>query len=333
MKEAMHWKALNGGKIKCGLCPRYCLIKEGCVGNCGVRKNIKGKLFSLVYGKVCSAGVDPIEKKPLFHFLPGSRSFSIATAGCNLHCLHCQNWGISQASPEDVPGEKMEPEEIVRGAVSKGCKSISYTYTEPTVFYEYVLDTAKIARKKGIRNVLVSNGYINPEPLKEICKYIDAANIDLKGDDRFYEEVCGVKDRKPVLESLKILKKEGIHTEVTYLIIPTYNDSRKEIEETCRWIGREIGRETPVHFSRFFPMHEMEYVETTPRETLEMAREIGKKYLDFVYVGNIFVDEGEDTICPKCGKILIHREGYDVAENEIKNGKCKCGHKIAGVWK
>ncbi|MBU1204191.1 MAG: AmmeMemoRadiSam system radical SAM enzyme, partial [Nanoarchaeota archaeon] len=318
--------------VQCELCPRFCSIKESDFGSCGVRKNINGKLMSLVYEQACSAGADPIEKKPLFHFLPGSKSFSVATVGCNFHCLHCQNWAISQANPEDYPSEEMSAEDVVNKAVASDCHSIAYTYTEPIIFYEWMLDTARFSRENGIKNVLVSNGYINPEPLKELCGYLDAANIDIKGNDRFYKEVCGVPSKKPVFESLKILKENGVWVEVTYLIIPTYNDNQKEIEEVCKWVRDNLGKETPIHFSRFFPMYKLTEIDATPRKTLEMAKKIAEKYLDYVYVGNIFTKGGEDTVCPKCRKFVIKRRGYDVIENKLKKGKCPCGNMIAGVF-
>jgi len=332
MKEAMYWKNVKDKIVQCELCPRMCVIKESKKGDCGVRKNVDGRLMSLVYGEACSAGVELIEKKPLFHFIPGSRTFSIATVGCNFHCLHCQNWGISQANPEEYPSEKLTPEEIVKKAIATGSRSISYTYTEPTIFYEYMIDTARIAKENGIKNVMVSNGYINEKPLKELCKYIDGANIDIKGNDNFYKEVCGVNERKSVFDTLKILKKKGVWIEITYLIIPTYNDNKKDIEEVCKWVRENLGKETPLHFSRFFPMYKLKEIDATPRETLEMAKEIAIKYLDYVYVGNIFTEGGEDTVCPKCGKVVIKRRGYDVAENKLKNGECPCGYKIAGVF-
>lgn len=332
MKRADYWKVIKDRNVQCELCPRMCVIKEGKYGNCSARKNVEGVLMSMVYGKVCAAEIDPIEKKPLFHFLPGSRTFSIATAGCNFHCLNCQNWAMSQTNAEDYTGDKMSPSDVINRAVAGGCMSISYTYTEPTVFYEFMLETAKLAKDRGIRNVMVTNGYINEKPLLELCRYIDAVNVDVKGDDKFYEEVCGAK-KKFVLESLKILKKKGVWVEITYLIIPGYNDLADDIKEVCQWVEKNIGRDTPIHFSRFFPMYKMEYMDATPMETLEMARKVAEDYLDYVYIGNIFIDGGEDTMCPKCRKTLIKRFGYEIVEDNIKEGKCCfCNHKTAGVF-
>lgn len=331
MKEALFYKKLKNKIVRCELCPRLCLISAGKRGNCCVRENIKGKLYSLVYGKAVAVNIDPIEKKPLYHFLPGSKVFSFGTAGCNLHCMFCQNWEISQAKPENRESDELNPKDIVKQAKWKGCKSIAYTYSEPTIFYEYMLDTAKLARKHGLKNVLVSNGFINEKPLKGLCKYIDAANIDLKAfSDEFYKKYTQ-SSLKPILNTLKILKKNKIHLEITNLIIPRLNDNKFEIDKMCRWIRNNLGKGTVIHFSRFFPSYKT-YEYPTSLKVLNMAREIAKKYLDYVYVGNIHEKEGANTFCPKCKRLLIRRLGFSVIENNIKNGMCKCGKQIEGIW-
>lgn len=330
MKEALFYEKLKGKVVQCRLCPHNCAIKEGMFGNCGVRKNKAGKLFSVVYGKSTSVQVDPIEKKPLFHFFPGASALSIGTVGCNLHCKHCQNWATSQAKAGGFPEYELPPQRIVEEAINKDCRIIAYTYNEPTIFFEYALETAKLARKNGLKNVMVTNGFINPEPLKEIYKHVDAANVDLKGfNDRFYRKICGVW-LEPVLESLKSIKKMGVWVEVTNLVIPTLNDDMKEIRNMCKWIRDEVGEETPMHFSRFFPMYKLEDIPPTPIDTLNKAKEIADKYLDYVYIGNVM--EEENTYCPKCKSLLIERRGYAILQNNIKDGKCRCGHEVAGVW-
>ena len=329
MKEASYYKKLDKNLTQCQLCPQFCCIKPGNFGDCKVRKNEKGVLYSMVYGKPCSINIDPIEKKPLYHFLPGEAAFSIGTTGCNLHCLFCQNWSTSQANTEDAQTMDLSPEEAVVLAISKNCKVIAYTYNEPVIFFEYVLDTAKLARKKGLKNVLVSNGYINPEPLKELCKYIDAANIDLKSfNPEFYKKYC-FGELKPVLETLKLLKKKKVWIEITNIIIPELNDDLKEIEEMCKWIAKELGKDVPLHFSRFHPCYKMQDKAPTPVETLHKIRDIAKQHLNYVYIGNV-LEKGE-TYCPECGQLLVERTLY-LENNYLKNGECKCGKKIAGVW-
>lgn len=330
MKEALYYEKLKE-KVHCHLCPHNCLIAEGKRGNCCVRENKGNKLYSLVYGKACSAAIDPIEKKPLYHFIPGHSSFSVATVGCNLHCLHCQNSEISQ--PQSIIGEDLTPEEIVSLALDKGCKSIAYTYTEPTIYYEYALETAKLARKKGIKNLIVSNGFINEEPLKELCKYLDGANIDIKGfTEEFYKKVCCAK-LEPVLNSVKILKEKRVWLELTNLIIPTLNDNLKTIGEMCKWIKDNLGPDVPLHFSRFFPYYKLKDINPTSAETLVKARDTAKKIgINYVYIGNIFIDGADNTYCPKCGELIIERAGFNILQNNIKASKCNCGEKIAGVF-
>lgn len=287
MKEAMFYKKLKDNKVQCLLCPYECIISPKSRGNCLTRFNKDGKLYSLVYEKPCAFNVDPIKKKPLYHFLEGTWTYSIGTAGCNFHCKFCQNCEISQHIPEDVPYQIMKVKDVVKNAIKSKCPSISFTYNEPVVFYEYVYDIAKLSHKKGLKNILITNGYINPKPLKELCKYIDAVNVDLKGfSEEFYDENC-FGHLKPVLKTLKILKKKKIHIEITNLIIPGYNDDLKLFEKMCKWIKKNLGKETPLHISRFFPMHKFKDIKETPIETLKKAEKIAKKYLKNVYIGNV----------------------------------------------
>jgi len=311
------------------------MIEPGQSGECRVRINIDGVLRTVVYGYPCSMHDDPIEKKPLFHFLPASQILSIATAGCNLHCLNCQNWEISQANPEDTPAYICPPEKLVKIAKENNYQSIAYTYTEPIIYYEYTYDTSKLAREESIRNVLVTAGYINEEPWKRLLEVVDAANIDLKGiTEKFYREVCSAT-LKPVLDALVIAKASGIHLEVTNLVIPTLNDEPKQIRQLCRWLKANLGRETPLHFSGFYPQYKMRHLPSTSLKTLEMAREIAmEEGLDFVYIGNVQSEEGENTYCPNCRKLLIERVRYIIRQNVLKDGCCPdCGKEIYGVWR
>lgn len=331
-KEAMFYGA-EDGKLRCRLCRHGCLIAPSKRGICQVRENTGGKLFTLNYRKAISLAVDPIEKKPLFHFLPGSTSLSLAAVGCNFRCLHCQNYSISQIVREsgDIPGEDIAPEDVVATAKRKGCESISYTYTEPTIFYEYAYDVAKLAKKEGIANNFVTNGYIGEEALREISPYLDAANIDLKGfTDKFYREVCGAR-LQPVLDSIKLHHELGIWIEIATLVIPGYNDSKEDFEGIAGFIA-SIDPEIPWHVTRFHPDYRMLSTEATPAATLRSAREIGiKKGLKYVYEGNVPGEEKEDTLCPKCGALLIKRFGFSISKNAIKGGKCpECGTTIAG---
>ena len=333
MKEALFWDKKNDKSVQCHLCPRNCVIKENERGNCRVRENKKGKLYSLVYGEACAVAIDPIEKKPFFHFLPKSKAYSIGTAGCNLHCKFCQNWTTSQANPEDVHTEKLSPAQIVKNAIDNNCESIAYTYNEPIVFYEYALDTAKLAKKKGLKNIIVCNGFINQEPLLEWCKYIDAANIDLKGfTDKYYKDITGAW-LQPVLDTIKTLHEKGVWLELTNLIVPALNDDMKTIKKMCEWIKENIGPDVPLHFSAFYPCYLMEDVPATPPETVIKARNIALKAgLNYVYAGNILAEKEGNTLCPQCGEVLIKRKWFEVEENNIKKGKCNCGHKINGIW-
>ncbi|MFH0831622.1 MAG: AmmeMemoRadiSam system radical SAM enzyme [archaeon] len=332
-KEALYYRKLKNKTVQCQLCPKFCTIKNGERGNCNVRENQEGILRSIVYGKLCSMNPDPIEKKPLYHFMPGQQAMSIATVGCNLHCQQCQNWQISQERPEYYPSITMSPEEIVQKTIDAECSIIAYTYTEPTVFYEYMLDTAKIAREKGIKNVLVSNGFINPEPLNELCRYIDAANIDLKSiSEKFYRKICD-GSIEPVLDSIKMLHKNKIWLELTNLIIPKLNDSEEEIKELAGYIAK-IDKNIPLHLSAFHPTFKMANLQPTPEKTIIRAKDIALRAgLKYVYTGNINDSEANATCCPKCKKQLIIRQGYFVFKNYIEKGRCRfCNEKIAGIF-
>jgi pyruvate formate lyase activating enzyme len=335
MKQAMFQESREDNKVLCGLCSHRCLIAPGHRGICAVRENQNGTLVSLVYDRIIARNIDPIEKKPLFHFLPGSQSYSIATPGCNFRCKHCQNADISQL-PRDrdgmILGDAVTPAEIVADALQYRCASISYTYTEPTVYFELAYDTAKLARKQGLRNVFVTNGYITPEALREIAPYLDAANIDLKGyTDEFYRNVCGAR-LQPVLESIRLYKELGIWIEITTLVIPEHNDSANELKQIADFI-RSIGVDVPWHVTRFHPTYKLIDQPRTPLETLKRAREIGLSAgLRYVYEGNI-PNEGEETLCWNCGKLVVNRYGFSVEKNNVQKGTCGyCGAKMDGVW-
>ncbi|MBN2163781.1 MAG: AmmeMemoRadiSam system radical SAM enzyme [Pontiellaceae bacterium] len=305
------------------------------IGDCGVRKNESGTIVCATYGYPCALNIDPVEKKPVFHFLPGSSILSMATAGCNLHCKQCQNWRISQQIHSiNELSKYIPPEDIVTLAVDHACPSIAYTYTEPLVSFEYTYDCCRAAHQAGKKNVLVTAAYINPEPLKQICKYVDAANVDLKSfSDPFYEAICGAR-LKPVLKSLRIMKDSGVMIEVTNLLIPKLNDSSEETKKLSDWLLNTLGENTPLHFSRFFPQNQLEHLEATPAETLLNARSIAlKSGLKHVYIGNLSHGEGECTYCPNCGKLLIERSGYTVLLNTMKNGCCQaCNRSVYGIW-
>lgn len=335
MKEALLYEKKENQKVHCHLCSHYCLIAPGRRGICGVRENQEGVLYSLVYGKLIARHLDPIEKKPLFHFLPGSRSYSIATVGCNFKCLNCQNADISQAPIEAnfIDGEKALPDEVLAAALKTNCQSISYTYTEPTIFFEFVYETSALAREKGLKNILVTNGYMSREMLEMYHPYLDAANVDLKSfSDDFYKKICGAR-LEPVLENLKLMKKYGIWIEVTTLVIPTLNDSAEEFQKIADFISKELGPDVPWHLSAFHPNYKLMNLSPTSLKILTQAFEIGKKAgLKYVYLGNV-PGEGETTTCAKCGRGLIKRFGFSVLENNLQEGKCKfCGTPAAGRW-
>jgi pyruvate formate lyase activating enzyme len=335
MKEAYLYEKMENQRVRCFLCNHRCLIKEGARGICGVRENQRGTLVSLVYGKVIARHVDPIEKKPLFHFLPGSRSYSLATAGCNFRCLFCQNADISQmpADRNQIWGEEMTPSMIVDEATGSRAVTISYTYTEPTIFFELALDTARLAVKKGLKNIFVSNGYMTEECLKEISSDLHGANVDLKAfTDKFYKEECGAK-LEPILRTLEIMRKTGVWVEVTTLLIPGLNDSTEELKGLAGFLSN-LDPDIPWHISRFHPSYRLMNVRLTPPESIQRARDIGYEAgLKYVYTGNLPGDEGEKTFCHECKELLVDRFGFYVRKNVIKNNQCpKCKAQIPGVW-
>ncbi len=332
-KEAMFQEETARG-IMCRICPNECVLKEGELSKCNNRRVIKSRLYTLAYGNPCSVNVDPIEKKPLYHFLPGTRAFSIATAGCNLVCLNCQNWTISQTSPDKSRNFDLMPEKVVTECVAKGCESIAYTYSEPVTFYEYVYDTASIAKKAGIKNIVKSNGYIYPEPLKKLCSVIDAANIDLKAfSESTYLKLSGGK-LQPVLDSLKIYRDMGVWLEITNLVIPTWTDNLDEIGKMCRWLSDNGFKKVPIHFSRFHPTYKLEQLPPTPVDILNRASQLAmSEGLEYVYTGNAPGNELSDTKCPSCKSSLITRMGYRITVNNLKDGKCNnCSSVIDGIW-
>ncbi len=321
--------------VECELCKRKCRLVEGQRGDCRVRINLDGKLQSLVYGNPCSVHVDPIEKKPLFHVLPQTSAFSIATAGCNLHCKFCQNWQISQRPPEETHNYDLPPEKVVSEALRAGCRSIAYTYSDPIIFYEYMYDTAKLAHKAKLLNLMITAGYIEEKPLVDLCPHIDAANVDFKGiTEEYYRDMCAA-ELAPVQKALKIMQREGVWIELTNLVVPTWNDSKKDIQDLCRWTIDNLGPDVPLHFSRFWPKHQLKNLPPTPPQTLTMAWEIAKaEGLHYVYVGNVPGHAGNSTFCPVDNKLLIERIGYQILQNNIVDGKCKfCQTKIPGIWK
>ncbi len=320
--------------VQCELCPKGCIIKPGQSGDCRIRVNIDGELHAVTYGYPCSLHIDPVEKKPMFHFYPGSRAFSVATVGCNLHCRNCQNWEISQAFPNQIPAYHVPPAMLAKLAKSKRCKSVAYTYTDPAVFYEYAFDSCVEAHKLGLKNILVTAGYFNKGPLRELCKHVDGANIDLKAfSDKFYREVCGAT-LKPVLDSLAEAKKCGVMVEVTNLLIPTLNDDEKMIRALCKWVKANMGKETPVHFSRFFPNYRMRNLPPTSLKKLDLAKKIAQaEGLQYIYIGNVMDEAAESTYCPKCREMLIKRRRYRILLNKIYNNKCpNCKTEIYGKW-
>jgi pyruvate formate lyase activating enzyme len=335
MREAMFWEKANDGRVRCGLCRFNCLIAPGRRGHCGVRENRAGTLVTLVYGRSIAENVDPIEKKPLYHYHPGSRSYSVATVGCNLRCLHCQNYEISQWPHQHttIPGSELPPAAIVAAAQRNGCRSIAYTYTEPTIFYEYAYDTAVLARKAGIGNVFVTNGYTTTAALEAIAPYLDAANVDLKGfTETFYREVTGAS-LAGVLECLKDYRRLGIWLEVTTLLIPGLNDANAELRALAEFIAGSLGREVPWHISAFHPTYRMLDRPATPAAALQRAATIGREAgLCHVYLGNLTGVGGEDTLCPHCGETVVSRRGFRVVAMAIDGGCCRaCGGTVAGV--
>lgn len=337
LKRAVLWEAAEAGKVRCKLCRWGCLISDGQVGRCAVRKNIGGVLYSLNYDHVCAANVDPIEKKPLFHFQPGSKSFSVACVGCNFRCVFCQNWQISQVTLEsgDAAGQSLSCEQIVSSAIRNGCGSIAYTYTEPTVFMELCDECGRLAKEKGLANVFVSNGYESREAIDLAKVWLDGINIDLKAfSDDFYRRLCKAR-LEPVLDTIRYVAKEtDIWLELTTLVVPGENDSDDELKKLAEFIVTQAGEDVPWHVSRFYPSYEMDGKPPTDVGTLERAVEIGRQAgLRYIYVGNVPGSNGESTFCYNCGKMLIERVGYRILSNSIDDGRCpECGAGIAGVF-
>jgi pyruvate formate lyase activating enzyme len=324
----------TGTTVRCNLCPHRCFVAEGERGHCRTRENRGGRLFSLVYGNPCAIHVDPIEKKPLYHFLPTAPALSLATAGCNLRCLYCQNWTISQVAPDEIEHDDLPPEAAVIYAHMSNAPVIAYTYSEPTVFYEYMLATAQLARRAGLLSVVISAGFINPDPLRELCANVDAIKIDLKGyDEEFYREVCG-GELAPVLEAIRTIHASGTHLEIVNLVVPTLNDDLEQLRALAQWVARDVSPDVPLHFSRFHPQYRLTNLPPTPVETLERAREIAlEEGVRFVYLGNVPGHPGNNTTCPTCGEVLVAREGFAVSEYHLRAGTCAfCGEPIPGVW-
>ena len=334
LHEAKFYKNIDDATVQCQLCARGCTLSNGQRSFCKAREPQGGKLYTLVYGQACAVHIDPMEKKPLFHFLPGTPVFSIATAGCNYRCKYCQNWQISQFSPEETINTALSPEEVVNQAIRTNCPTIACTYTEPSIFYEYMLDTSKIAKSRGVRNIYHSNGSLNAKPVEELALHLDAANIDLKGFSQdFYSDVCA-GHLEAVLNTLKVLKRNKVWIEITNLVVPTLNDDIARIKEMSLWIRENLGENTPIHFSRFWPMYKLTNLYPTPIETLEKAKDAAMEAgLKYVYIGNMPGHPAESTYCPNCKSLLIKRSGFSVLSNQIVSGRCKfCSENIPGVW-
>ena len=332
--EGFFYKKLKENKVVCGICPNRCLLSPGDLSICRSKVNIGGTLYSLTYGNPCSLHVDPIEKKPLFHFKPRTTAFSLATTGCNFRCLNCQNWEISQVKPQQVRHYELFPRDVVIKAQSAGAKSIAYTYSEPTTFFEYMIDIARIAREKGIYNLWISNGYINRKPLLELCKVLDAANVNLKAySDVVYRKLNGGR-LQPVLNTFTTLHEQGVHFEVTNLLVPGYVDDADMAKRMCEWILKNLGPDYPLHFLRFFPRYKLDRLAPTPVSTLTRFRELAmQEGIRYVYVGNVPGHEGNNTYCHNCKRLLIERKGYLIPVYNLVGNKCKfCNSVIPGVW-
>jgi len=332
--KADYFEPMEGNRVTCLLCPRKCVIPEGNTGYCRVRENSGGVLYSLSYGHPCSIHADPIEKKPFFHVLPGTHSLSISTMGCNMECKFCQNWQISQSSPDMIETTYTRPERIVASAVKNDLPSITYTYGEPVVFIEYARDISRIAAARGLKSFAVTNGYYNSIPFGDLCKSTDAIKIDLKAfTDSYYRKICG-GTLKPVLDSIVQTKREGVWLEIVYLMVPTLNDSPKEIKKMAGWILENVGDEVPLHFSRFFPQYKLKNLPPTPLSSLERAHRICREEgIKFVYIGNVPGGGRENTFCPSCGTVVIERKGYRIRSINMKGDSCAgCGEAIPGIW-
>ena len=330
--EARHYTKLEGGGIECGICPRRCRVTDLERGYCGTRENRNDVYYTLVYGLPCSVNIDPIEKKPFFHFHPGTDAFSLATAGCNVNCKCCQNWEISQSRPEQTDNIELPPKDIIAVCRERKVSTIAYTYSEPVIFYEYMYDTAELGHKDGIKSVIVTGGYIQKDPLAALLKQLDAVKVDLKAirEEYYRDYVDG--ELKPVLDALLQIKDSGVWLELVYLIIPTLNDTDAEFTELARWIAANLGRDVPLHFSRFHPQYLLKDLPMTPQQTLQRAHDISKaEGLDFVYLGNLPGHPAESTYCPACGKMLIERQGYYTKIVNLKGSACgACGREIPG---
>ncbi len=334
VQDVMYWEELGDMRVKCVLCPRECQVADLERGYCGVRENKGGRYYTLVHSKVCALHIDAIEAKPLFHFLPGTKGLSMATVGCNMECKFCQNWQISQFRPEQVNYNLYTPDAIIKKAKYRQCSHIAYTYTEPVIFYEFMLEIAEKARQENVANVMVSNGYIQQKPLRELCKHVDAIKIDLKSfTEKFYRDTCNGK-LKPVLNTLVTVKELGVWLEIVVLIIPTLNDSSQEIRDMCRWIKTNLGSDVPIHFTRYYPTYKIKNIPPTPLHTLGRARRIAKEEgFNFAYVGNAPGHEGENTYCSDCKELIIKRTGFQVLQYFIEDEKCRnCNSIIPGTW-
>jgi len=331
--EAMYYDTLWGHIVQCRLCPNLCVLSPGEYGTCKARKNINGKLYSMVYGKIATVHVDPIEKKPFFHVLPGKNAFSIATTGCNMQCLFCQNWEISQIFPFDMQTIAATPQQVVDKALESGTAAIAFTYSEPTISFEFVLDIAKLAKAAGLKTLMVSNGYIEQKPLKEILPFIDAYKVDFKGfDEEFYKKLTH-GHLQPVLDTMKTVHQSGVWLEIVTLLVTNQNDSDRQIQGLVRWIKDNLGTDVPLHFSRFAPQYKMLNVPATPPETVVHARDIAlREGLKYVYTGNVVYPPGEITRCPSSGEEIIVRQGMFTVYNGLKDGTCSDGEKIPGLW-
>lgn len=333
-QEARYYTKLSDHRVQCELCPWKCIVEPGRRGHCEVRENQKGTYYSLVYGRLSSHHNDPIEKKPLYHVMPGSTAFSIATAGCNVDCKFCQNWELAQRRPEEIPGVLYAPEDVVSYARQTDCESIAFTYNEPTIFTEFIVDVGAIAKQAGIKSAMISNGFINKEPLLDLCRVIDAYKVDLKAfTESYYSDVVGGR-LQPVLDTLKTLKEQEVWTEIVYLTVPTLNDDIQDIDKMTKWIYRELGPDVPLHFSRFHPKYRLRNLPPTPIKTLENAHDVAvNNGLHYVYLGNVPGHSAENTVCPGCKKTLIRRVAYIIYENHVKQGRCAyCGESIPGIW-
>ncbi len=333
-RKAMFFKKVEGNLLQCELCFRRCLIPEGQRGFCRVRENQKGELRSLVYGRPVGLQIDPIELEPMYHMVPGHKNLCVYTASCNFRCKHCQNWSISQSAPEQIRALKSTPKEIVEETLKQGCQSISHSINEPTVFYEMMAEVAQIAKKKGLLTLCHTNGGIARAPMIELLKFLDGVTVDLKSfSPKFYQDISEAK-LEPVLETLKTIREFGKHLEIVNLIIPTLNDKMSDIRKMCGWIVHNLGRETPIHFTRFSPQYKMTHLPYTPIKTLEEAMEVAKSEgMKYIYVGNVVGHPANSTYCPKCGKKLIERTHFIMLKNHVKNGCCpSCNEKIPGIW-